>query len=89
MSDFDIEAAINDPSSFFAKPSEVLTANISEQDKIKILQSWEYDLKNISVAEEENMGDVDESDQHSNTLSEINNILDNLNALDDSGDSKQ
>lgn len=87
MKEFDLKTAISNPSSVFDDPNEVMQADISKEDKIKILQSWEYDLRDISVAEEENMGDIEHPETEH--LSIIHDILDQLNALDDSGDTKQ
>ena len=87
MNSEDIKSAISNPSSFFNDPLEVLAASIPQEDKIKILQSWEYDLRDISVAEEENMSD--NGSENSELLSKIHQILDGYNALDDSGDTKQ
>lgn len=86
MSDIDVNAAINDPSSVFKCPEEVMDTNLTHDDKVKILQSWEYDLRDLAVAEEENMT---EGESHSDLLSTIHKMLDDLNALDDSGDTKQ
>ena len=52
----DIEQAMLDPSSVFANPEAVLQeASLSTEEKVKILKRWEYDARELAVAEEENM----------------------------------
>ena len=52
----DIEKALLNPSSVFSTPEEVLEAkDLSRDQKIEILRSWEYDARQLQVAEEENM----------------------------------
>ncbi len=52
-----IEQAMLDPSSVFTHPEEVFSAeNLSREQKIKILRRWEYDARELQVADEENMG---------------------------------
>jgi hypothetical protein len=52
----DIEKALLNPSSVFNTPEEVLEAeDISKDQKIEILRRWEYDARQLQVAEEENM----------------------------------
>ena len=52
----DIEKALLNPSSVFDTPEEVLSARgISRELKIEILRRWEYDQRQLQVAEEENM----------------------------------
>jgi len=52
----DIEKAILVPASVFKTPEEVLNSQeLSRDQKIKILRSWEYDARQLEVAEEENM----------------------------------
>ena len=53
----DFEKAILNPGSEFACPEDVLNQQkISREQKIKILRRWEYDARELEVAEEENMG---------------------------------
>ncbi len=87
MSKIDIKDAINNPSQYFKHPQDVLATSLSQEDKIKILQSWEYDLRDLAVAEEENMAKGESS--NADLLSTIHKILDDLNALDDSSNTKQ
>ncbi|GIW72156.1 MAG: hypothetical protein KatS3mg102_1698 [Planctomycetota bacterium] len=54
----DLEAALRDPASVFATPEEVLRhPELAREHKIEILRRWEYDAREMQVAEEENMGD--------------------------------
>lgn len=54
MTDFD--KAMRDPTLVFKQPSDVLAdKSLSKEQKIKILTQWEYDARELSVAEEENM----------------------------------
>ena len=46
-----------DPTSIFACPSDVCDEqSLTRDKKIKILRRWEYDARELQVAEEENMG---------------------------------
>ena len=56
---------MNDPSSVFEKPSDVLdNLELSAEQKIEILQQWKQDVMLRLVAEEENMpGDPENSDR--------------------------
>lgn len=52
----DIEQAIKNPASVFKSPFEIVeSSELSNDQKIKILKSWRYDAKQMSVATEENM----------------------------------
>jgi hypothetical protein len=52
----DIEKALLNPVSVFRTPQEVLEAkDLSRDQKIEILRRWEYDARQLQVAEEENM----------------------------------
>lgn len=52
----DIDKALVDPALVFKAPEEVLADNeLSREQKIKILQRWEYDVRELQVAEEEGM----------------------------------
>ncbi len=55
-----IEAAILVPTNFFKTPQDVVRADdLTRDQKIKILCSWEYDARELEVAEEENMGGIE------------------------------
>jgi hypothetical protein len=52
----DLQQALLDPSSVFKTPNDVvIEANLTKEQKIKILRRWEYDVREQEVAEEENM----------------------------------
>lgn len=52
----DLNKALIDPSSIFKSPDEILrAAELTKEQKIKILHRWEYDERMLEVAEEENM----------------------------------
>ncbi|MDX2495823.1 MAG: hypothetical protein QNK27_12740 [Desulfuromusa sp.] len=53
----DIKKAMFSPDSVFASPDDVLVEqSLTREQKIKILRCWEYDARELAVAEEENMG---------------------------------
>ena len=52
----DLEKAWFDPGSVFKTPEEVVKSEeLSREQKIEILRGWEYDARELQVAEEENM----------------------------------
>ncbi len=52
----DFIKALHDPSSVYGFPREVLhDTSLSEEQKRKILHQWEYDARELLVADEENM----------------------------------
>lgn len=86
MTDFD--RAMRDPTSCFDKPNDVLADNsLSKKEKIKVLKQWEYDARQLSIAEEENM--LSESGDEPNKLNRIQMALRELGVDSDSGDAKQ
>lgn len=53
----DIKKALLDPTSIFTRPEDVLAeASLSREQKIEILRRWEYDARELEVADDENMG---------------------------------
>ena len=51
-----LEQALLDPQSVFDTPHDVVTAPaFKNSEKIEILRRWEYDAREVEVAEEENM----------------------------------
>lgn len=51
-----LERARTDPSSVFASPDEVTDhQELTFEQKLEILRSWEYDAAEVAVAEEEGM----------------------------------
>lgn len=58
----DVEKALRDPANQFAKPADVCEADgIARDEKIRILRRWEYDVRQMNVAEEENMPGNDDA----------------------------
>lgn len=52
----EFEKALSDPANVFRTPGDVVAEQSLDTDqKIRILQSWEYDARELTVAEEENM----------------------------------
>lgn len=57
-SSINVKKALLDPSSVFATPAEVINASdLTREQKIEILQRWEYGARELQVAADENMGD--------------------------------
>lgn len=53
----DIEKALLTPEAVFTNPNAVLDQKkLTREQKIRILRRWEYDARDLEVAEEENMG---------------------------------
>lgn len=68
----DLKRAMLDPSDVFASPEEVVNSkDLNTQQMIQILQQWEYDEKEIMIAEEENMG----GESSLNTIDRIHHLL--------------
>ena len=52
-----LEQAMLNPTGTFSCPDEVCNEpTFTREQKIKVLRSWEYDTRELGVAEEENMG---------------------------------
>lgn len=52
----DLDKAKENPGEVFKKPLDVYNeSSLSRKDKIDILKRWAYDMREIAVAEEENM----------------------------------
>ncbi len=52
----DIDRALLDPTSVFNAPEDVLKArDITREQKIEILRRWEYDARELQVADDESM----------------------------------
>lgn len=53
----DLDKAMLDPTSVFGTPEDVVRQpNLSREEKISVLKRWEYDARELQVADEENMG---------------------------------
>ena len=51
-----IALAMQDPAGVFERPEDVCNDKIlTQSQKIEILQRWEYDARELEVAEDENM----------------------------------
>ncbi|TMJ39418.1 MAG: hypothetical protein E6G89_07510 [Alphaproteobacteria bacterium] len=69
-----VDQAIADPSRMFPNPMDVLAAkDLSREEKIKVLQSWEHDAKRLLESADENM--TDERGRERNQLPEIQKAL--------------
>jgi len=52
----DIDKALLDPTSVFKAPEDVLKAHdLTREQKIEILLRWEYDARELQVADDESM----------------------------------
>lgn len=69
----DVEKAMHDPAAVFTRPENVIDAPLTKQQKIAILKSWAYDVRELEVAEEEGMVGTIRSSLHQ--------ILESLNRL--------
>lgn len=49
------EKAIDDPTRAFNSPREVVESELSREEKIKVLKSWELDARRLLESAEENM----------------------------------
>jgi hypothetical protein len=56
----DINKALTNPSAIFRTPQEVVESNdLSREQKIDVLRRWEYDARELQVADEEGMAPAD------------------------------
>ena len=70
----DIDKALLDPTSVFKTPEDVLKAHdLTREQKIEILRRWEYDARELQVADDESMTGG------SNNL--LQRVLESLSAL--------
>jgi hypothetical protein len=52
----DVKKALLDPSMVFSQPRDVVSSDeLSRTQKIEILRRWEYDARELQVADEESM----------------------------------
>jgi hypothetical protein len=52
----DVKEALLNPSAVFKQPKEVIdSAGLTREQKIEILRRWEYDVRELQVADEESM----------------------------------
>lgn len=75
----DFEKAMRDPAGVYKSPENVLKdETLTKEQKIKILRQWEYDARDLMVAEEENMPGGEE-----NMLNRVLEALHQLGACHD------
>lgn len=73
-----IKNLIKNPAKHFSTPADVLGhADLSNEDKRRILESWKVDEQELAKATEENMGQSD-----SNLLDEVVAALDSIASKD-------
>ena len=52
----DVKQAFVNPAAVFRRPEDVIdNKELSREQKIEILQRWEYDIRQLQVADEESM----------------------------------
>jgi len=74
----DMKLAMQNPSRVFSGPEEVVGhADLLREEKIAILRRWEYDARDMEVADEEGMR---QSDCEENLLRRILSLLVTLDA---------
>ncbi len=72
------EKAMLNPTSVYRLPMEVVNDRmLTKEQKIKVLQQWEYDAKELQTAEEENMPELTEEKKGSM----LSRVLEALHAL--------
>ena len=78
---------LGDVSREFDRPRDIIdTADLSHEQKIKLLKEWEFDLRELQVASEENMTGDAGSGMTAELLRECRRALAGLGAADgDSG----
>ena len=75
----DIRTALLDPSSVFGSPEDIATCDdLSDDRKIEILRRWEYDARELEVADEEGLTGAD-----NDILDRIHQALHDLGAVID------
>jgi len=75
-----LKQALDDPSSVFAAPADVVQSeDVSRDQKIQILRRWEYEARTLEVAQDENM--------MGGTSSRLTEVLDALHSLGEEGSS--
>jgi hypothetical protein len=73
-----LEQALLDPTSIYKLPMDVVRDNaLTREQKIQILHRWEYDARELQIAEEENMPELTSE----KTGSMLSRVLDALHEL--------
>lgn len=58
----DLIKALHDPTSIYRHPMQVVDdINLTRDQKIKILRQWEYDARQLEIADQENMISINEA----------------------------
>lgn len=71
-----LKQALVDPSSVFLRPNDVIfNHDLTRSQKIEILKHWESDMREIQVAEDENM-------LGENSLDILDEVLNAMHVLD-------
>lgn len=77
MDKFDL--ALLNPPSVYPLPMDVVKDNsLTREQKIQILHRWEYDARELQIAEEENMPEL--ANEHGSMLSYVLEALHHLGA---------
>lgn len=72
------EQALLNPTNIYQKPMDVVhDESLSRDQKIQILRQWEYDARELQVAEEENMPELTPREKGSM----LSRVLEALNEL--------
>lgn len=83
MHDNRLDDALADPSKFFHSPRNVFSDRaFSTDEKQQILKQWEYDLRGMQVASDENMAS-NEPGRVAQELQEVRQTLHDLGVADD------
>jgi hypothetical protein len=76
------EKSLVNPADVYSEPNQVLQdSSLSQEQKMEILKQWEYDAREMEVAEEENMA--------GNAPSMLREVLKAIVKLEDGGSSEQ
>lgn len=75
----DIEKAITAPSMAFASPDELAqSGELTPEQKLRALKQWDYDVRELQVATEENMDPIDDGGASAELLARIETLLTEL-----------
>ncbi|OZB03826.1 MAG: hypothetical protein B7X54_09115 [Idiomarina sp. 34-48-12] len=51
-----LDAILRDPSAVYDKPDDILSdSNLNDDEKLEVLEQWEFDARELQVAADENM----------------------------------
>lgn len=83
MEQTDFEALLPDVAQHFGEPRNILAdKRLTREQKLKLLEQWDYDLQLLMTASEENMpsGDGSATGKASEQLTELRHVLAELGA---------